>query len=106
MTKAERDAWAAAYRLYEEYAPPLRQAATLDDDNDLACKLFTSAVEKVAQPYNESCNEGRLILLGAYGILEEVFKDAQKRHQERVNGEGGGNIHPHAQGAEIARKQP
>lgn len=69
MTKAERDAWAAAYRLYEEYAPPLRQAATLDDDNDLACKLFTSAVEKVAQPYNESCNEGRLILLGAYGIL-------------------------------------
>ena len=106
MTKAERDAWAAAYRLYEEYAPPLRQAATLDDDNDLACKLFTSAVEKVAQPYNESCNEGRLILLGAYGILEEVFKDAQKRHQERVNGEGGGNPSTRPQGAVIARKQP
>lgn len=89
MTKAERDAWAAAYRLYEEYAPPLRQAATLDDDNELAGKLFSSAVEKVAQPCNQSCTEARLILMAAYGILEEVFKDEQKRHQERVNAQGG-----------------
>lgn len=94
----ERDAWALAYRVYQEYAPALRQAATLDD-TDLACKLFSSAVEKVAQPCNESC---RLILLAAYGILEEVYNTARKRHQERVEDKGQGNTHPHGKGAEIA----
>ena len=39
----ERDAWASIYRLYEEYAPALRQAAALDDDNEMAGKLFSAA---------------------------------------------------------------
>mgnify|MGYP001411224682 CR=1 FL=1 len=39
MTKQERDAWAAAYRIYDEYAPGMRQAAALDDENEMACRV-------------------------------------------------------------------
>lgn len=94
MTKQERAAWTVAYRLYEEFAPPLRQAATIDDDNELACKLFSSALDKLHNPCNESNEDGRLIILAAYDILGEVFKNAQKRHQERVQASACRNPHP------------
>ena len=77
----ERDAWAAIYRLYEEYAPALRQAATLDDDNVMAGNLFTAAAQKTAQQYDDFPPEGQLILLAGFDILDEVFKDAKKRCQ-------------------------
>ena len=83
MTILEREAWAAAYRLYDEYAQGLRQAAALDDENAMACRLFAAAGEKLSAAYNATDDGGRLIMLAAYGILEEVFHHAQKRHQER-----------------------
>lgn len=77
----ERDAWASIYRLYEEYAPALRQAAALDDDNEMAGKLFSAAAQKMAEQYDKFPPEGQLILLAGVDILDEVFKDAKKRCQ-------------------------
>jgi hypothetical protein len=79
MTQQERNAWAAAYRIYDQYAPGLRQAAALDDDNEMACRLFDAAMDKITQSYNEADAGGRLILFGAYDILANVFKSAQNR---------------------------
>lgn len=83
MTKQERDAWAVVYRVYEEFAPGLRQAAALDDENEMAGNLFTAASQKLSAAYRESSDEGRLIIVSAYGILDKVFKDARKRYQKR-----------------------
>lgn len=78
MTKSERDAWALAYRLYEEYAPGLKAAAHLDDDNAIACGLFTAALKKITEVYSSTDPGGQLILLAVYGILESTFKDARE----------------------------
>lgn len=84
MTTRERDAWASAYRLYDEYTPALRQAATLDDDNEMAGRLFLAALEKIKPLFTNDGDDANWILLGVYDILDYVFKEAQKRHQERV----------------------
>ena len=97
MTAEERDAWAAIYRLYDEYAPALRQA-----DDELAGMLFMAAGEKVAQLFNKSCTNSRLILVAGYDILSEVYKDAKKRHQELVDESARQNAPPGDQAAQIA----
>lgn len=76
MRKEERDAWAAIYRLYEEYAPALRQSAILKD-KELAVNLFNSAGEKLRNQFNKSCKDARLILKCGYDILSEVYQDTQ-----------------------------
>ena len=81
MTKQEREAWAVAYRLYEEYAPALRQAAALDDDNEMACRLFGAALDKIIPAYNVSDEGVRLILSAAYDILDDVFKATRDHAQ-------------------------
>ena len=82
MTKQERDAWAIMYRVYEEFSPGLRLAATLEDHNEMAGELFTAASKTLSAAYYESSDEGRLLILSAYGILDRVFKDAKNRHQK------------------------
>ena len=109
MTKQERDAWAAAYRIYDEYAPGMRQAAALDDDNEMACRLFSAALEKITPTYNASDAGGRLIMVAVYGILEDVFKEARERAQngaespqEAAQSIGQGNTPPRENGRQIA----
>ena len=109
MTILEREAWAAAYRLYDEYAPGLRQAAALADGNEMACRLFAAAGEKLSAAYNATDDGGRLIMLAAYGILEDVFKEARDRAQngaespqEAAQSIGQGNTPPRENGRQIA----
>ena len=90
MTKQERNAWAAAYRVYDEHAPDIRQAAALDDNGISAGKVFAEALEKITPVYDVSDAGGRLILLAAYAILEDVYRDAQKHAQERTETAPGG----------------
>lgn len=90
----ERDAWGHIYRLYEKFAPALRQAATLDDDNELAGKLFVSALEELRPRFADAGEDCGLILMAGYDILDEVFKKARKRAQERMEAEGRENLPP------------
>lgn len=69
VTKPERDAWTTAYRMYEEYAEKLRES-----DCDAASALFGKAMEKIQQQWNDSTEEGKLILLAGYELLEAVWK--------------------------------
>lgn len=78
MTTQERDAWTFAYRLYDEYAPKLKQAAALDDDNETAGQLFLAALERIKPHFTNDGNDANWILLGVYDILDYVFKEAQK----------------------------
>lgn len=80
MTNQEREAWALAYRLYEEFAPAMRGAATVENNADLTCALFESVLERIRPVYKDTNSEGRLLLLGAYGILERVYDEARKEY--------------------------
>lgn len=105
MTKQERDAWAAAYRLYDQFAPGLRQAAALDDDNEMATRLFGAAAETISPIFDKSDDGGRLILLSLYGILESVFTAARNRSeasQAAAQGIGKGNTPPGGKGRQTA----
>ena len=109
MTNQERDAWTAAYRIYEEYAPGLRQAAILDDDNEMANRLFSAALDKTKTAYNASDADGRLIMLAAYDILNDVFNAARDRAQngaesrlEAAQRVGHKNMPPSENGRQIA----
>jgi hypothetical protein len=77
MTKQERDAWAVGYRIYDEYAPKLRQAA-LSDDNELANDIFYTISSRISASYNGSDKGGQLVLLGVYDILGNVFEEERK----------------------------
>lgn len=84
MTAQERDAWAFAYRLYEELAPKLRQAATMNDDNETAEKLFMTALERIRPRYIKEGHDVNRIYFRVYDMLDDVFKDAQNRALRRV----------------------
>lgn len=77
MTRQERDAWAICYRIYDEYAPKLRQAA-LSADNELASDIFCTISNRLSTLYNGSDNGGQLILLAVYDILGNVFEEERK----------------------------
>lgn len=72
MTTKERDAWAVAYRIYDEYAPKLRNT-----DNEMANSIFQTVSNRLSSLYNESDNGGQLILLGVYDILGNVYENAK-----------------------------
>lgn len=76
MTTQERDAWTFAYRLYDEYAPKLRDAAALDDDT--ACHIFSTALERIRPRFAKDGNDTNCIYLRVYDLLDDVFKNAQK----------------------------
>ena len=82
MTTQERDAWTFAYRLYDEYAPKMRAAAALDDDNETAGRVFLAALERI-KPHFSGNNDANWIYMGVYDILDNVFKEAQKTRLER-----------------------
>ena len=72
VTKIERDAWTFIYRLYEEFAEPLRKA-----DSEEAAAIFTKAVEKLRQcaGFNE---EAQKILFAGYDLLDSVWKSRKQ----------------------------
>ena len=86
MTAQEREAWTTVCRVYDEFAPRLRQAAALDDDNETAGKVFCEVLERLRMKYDNLDTGGRLIVLALYDILDGVFKDAKKRHENRPGG--------------------
>lgn len=71
VTKAERDAWTVIYRLYEQYADALRGM-----DGEAASEIFLQALEKLK--LQDSTEEGRLILLAGYELLDAVWKASHK----------------------------
>lgn len=73
MTKQERDAWVAGYRLYDEYAPQLRQAASAND-KEKAGNIFATVSNRLSSLYNVSDPGGQLILISVYGILDGVYE--------------------------------
>lgn len=77
MTTQERDAWTFAYRLYDEYAPKMREAAALDDDNETAGRVFLAALERI-KPHFTDNNDANWILMGVYDILDNIFKEARR----------------------------
>ena len=85
MTTQERDAWTFAYRLYDEYAPKMREAAALDDANETAGRVYLVALERIKQHFTDN-NDANWILMGVYDILDYVFKAEQKRVQEKRTG--------------------
>lgn len=85
MTTEERAAWATSYHIYEEYVPQLRDAA---QDNDRAAEIFAQALDKVAQLHDNSVT-GAIMAIPLYEMLENAFVEAQKRPQERAQGQGG-----------------
>lgn len=87
MTTRERDAWAFAYRLYDELAPQMRQAAALDDDNETACKIFQAALSRINPHFAAPGDAANLIYIRVYDLLDDVFKEARKRHLEAVQDE-------------------
>ena len=84
MTISERDTWTFAYRLYDEIAPLLRQAAAMNDNNETAGKIFCDVIERCRVRYDAQDHGGRLILLGVIDILDGVFKEAQKTVEKRL----------------------
>lgn len=82
MTTQERDAWTLAVRLYDEYAPKLKQAAALDDNNETAAQIYLSALDRIKPHFTNDNNAANWILLGVYDILDRVFRDAQKGHEQ------------------------
>lgn len=87
MTTRERDAWTFAYRLYDEYAPKMREAAALDDDNETAGQLFLAALERIKPHFAAPGDAANLIYIRVYDLLDDVFKEAQKRRMEAVQDE-------------------
>ena len=80
MTTKERDAWTFAYRLYDEFAPKLKQAAVQDDDT--AAQLFLDALERIKPRFTDDGNDANWILLGVYDILDYVFKHARTGQEQ------------------------
>ena len=79
MTTRERDAWTFAYRFYDEYAPKMREAAKLDDNNETAGQLFLTALERVKQHYSSDNDDANSIYLRVFDLLDDVFKSARRQ---------------------------
>ena len=80
MTTQERDAWTFAYRLYDEYAPKMRQAVALDDDNETAGQIFRAALDRIKPHCTKDGGNANFIYLRVYDLLDDVFKEAQRQH--------------------------
>lgn len=76
ISPAEREAWSSLYRFYEKYAPQLRAAARLDDENEKAVEVFSAAAE-MNELYQERGLIGKALTMPLYDLLELVFKEAK-----------------------------
>lgn len=79
ISPAEREAWSSLYRFYEKYAPQLRAAARLDDDNEEAARVFQSAAAEMNEIYQERGLIGKVLTIPLYDLLNEFFKEAREQ---------------------------
>lgn len=79
---SERETWAALYRLYAKYAPLLRAAAVLDDDNNQACSLFSEASKEIAAIDSTCGIVGERLALPVYNLLGQLYEEERDRHNE------------------------
>lgn len=73
MTRPERDAWTAIYRLYEKHAEALRRA-----DPEAAVQIFDEVTHDVTAEWDGMTDPARLILLTGVGLLDDVWKSSHK----------------------------
>ena len=64
--------------MFWKYAPALRNAAKVDDLNAEAVAIFTAAANEV-KAICQGGIDAEIIAIGAYGMLEEVFKRAKQK---------------------------
>lgn len=74
-----REVWREVFRMYSQYAPALRSAATIPDGYIEACKLFTETFDR-AQWMASAGEDGEIIAIGAYEMLSDVWKRARERY--------------------------
>ena len=79
LSSAEREAWSSLYRFYEKYAPQLRAAARLDDDNEEAVRVFQSAAAEMNELYQERGLIGKALTIPLFDLLDMVFKEAREQ---------------------------
>lgn len=79
LSPAEREAWSSLYRFYEKYAPQLRAAARLDDDNEEAVRVFQSAAAEMNELYQERGLIGKALTIPLFDLLDMVFKEAREQ---------------------------
>ena len=79
ISPAEREAWSSLYRFYEKYAPQLRAAARLDDDNEEAVRVFQSAAAEMNELYQERGLIGKALTIPLFDLLDMVFKEAREQ---------------------------
>ena len=70
------EAWRTIYRVFTKYAPALKLAANLDDDNEEAGRLFMEALEEI-KPVFAIGGDAEILALGVYNMLDDVFKKAR-----------------------------
>lgn len=88
LTPDEREAWSSLYRIYERYAPQLREAALLEDGNDKASKLYKSAAEALSQAYNQPSLITKRLSMPLYEVFDEIFKEARAKRGSTITGNG------------------
>lgn len=79
ISPAEREAWSSLYRFYEKYAPQLRAAARLDDDNEEAVRVFQSAAAEMNELYQERGLIGKALTIPLFDLLDMVFREAREQ---------------------------
>lgn len=73
------EAWRVAYRVFTKYSPLLKNAASLDDENDEAARLTCAALKEI----EGICSAGEdadIIAFGIIDMLGEVFNRAKGKH--------------------------
>ena len=79
ISPAEREAWSSLYRFYEKYAPQLRAAARLDDENEKAVEVFSAAAAEMNEIYQERGLIGKALTIPLFDLLDMVFKEAREQ---------------------------
>lgn len=77
-----REVWREVFRMYSKYAPAIRAAAALPEGYEEAGRLFCEALERV-QWMASAGEDGEIIALRAYDMLDDVWQRARERFINR-----------------------
>lgn len=72
-TSAMLEAWRGAYKLFTRYAPAIRAAAHLEDDNEEAGRLFLEALEESKAIFAIG-GDAEILALRVFDMLDDVWK--------------------------------
>lgn len=76
-----REVWREVFRMYSKYAPAIRAAAALPEGYEEAGRLFLEALERVRWMASAG-EDGEIIALRAYDMLDDVWHRARERLTE------------------------